>query len=65
MRLYHCPRDGSLLVRDCNRWMCLLCGYAIEPPKEAPPIDEWPWPPAANPKHEVHTRPVPVVEEDG
>ena len=62
MKLNHCPRDGSLLVHDCNRWFCLLCGYTIEPPVEERSIEDWPWPPEANPSHQVHTWP--AIEDE-
>lgn len=55
MRLYHCPRDGQLLVRDCTRWFCLMCGFTLEQAQSEPVRPFHGWPPQANPNHERHT----------
>lgn len=59
MRLYHCPRDGQLLVRDSDRWFCLFCGFTLVESKSEPAPREFSWPPEANPMHEKHTQGVP------
>jgi uncharacterized Zn finger protein (UPF0148 family) len=65
MILFHCPRDGSLLVKDCDRFFCLSCGYTVQQEKAEAVVQRWSWPQEANPMHDRHTRPDIPNEDNG